>query len=157
MRSYQLCKTYLRRFCGLCGDGLALSFEACAKVFAGDFAMDRDVVATTGFGAGTLYFASKSPILAFLKAIGILLTLISIRVRIPCACRLYCARIFRARSVTDTHQQLCISEREEYTLSNCRLSINACFCATVIPRLAFLIGVLLVGVFAVLDPFVGTL
>lgn len=47
-----------------------------------------------------LYLSASSPILALRSAMGMRLTRISIRVRRPCACKLYCARNFRARSVT---------------------------------------------------------
>ena len=43
-----------------------------------------------------------------------------------------------------------------YILSNCKLSIKACFCPTVIPILTFLIG-LRFGVFVGLRVFVGTI
>lgn len=48
-----------------------------------------------------MYWSARSPIFAFLNAIGMRLTRISMRVRRPWAWRLYCARSFRARSVTD--------------------------------------------------------
>jgi hypothetical protein len=47
------------------------------------------------------YFARSSPIFAFRNDIGILLTRISSRFLSPCAWRAYCARSFRARSVTE--------------------------------------------------------
>lgn len=47
-----------------------------------------------------LCLSARSPIFAFLNDMGMRLTRISIRVRRPCAWRLYCARSFRARSVT---------------------------------------------------------
>lgn len=47
-----------------------------------------------------LYLSASSPILALRNAMGMRLTRISIRVRSPWAWRLYCARSFRARSVT---------------------------------------------------------
>lgn len=50
--------------------------------------------------SSTERFASSSPIFAFRRAKGIRLTRISIRVRRFCDIRLYCARSFRARSVT---------------------------------------------------------
>ena len=94
------------------------------------------------------YFANSSPILAFLSAIGIRLTRISIRVLNPCACSEYCARSFLARSETAQPSKVSFylyhSRRhsrgrrrqdlgnEKRVLSNCRLSINACFCACVI-------------------------
>ena len=43
-----------------------------------------------------------------------------------------------------------------YALSNCRLSIKACFCPAVIPILTFLIG-LRFSVFVGLRVFVGTI
>lgn len=66
----------------------------------GELSCVREEVAMTDFGAGPLCFANSSPMFALRNAIGIRLTLISIRVRIPCAWRLYCARSLRARSVT---------------------------------------------------------
>lgn len=47
-----------------------------------------------------LYLSASSPILAFRSAMGMRLTRISMRVRRPWAWRWYCARNFRARSVT---------------------------------------------------------
>jgi hypothetical protein len=93
---------YLCRFLPEWGDGLARELlRSDIKFFVGDliFAGDVDAVGAD-FEAFSLCFKSKSPIFARRSAIGIRLTLISIRVRSPCAWSIYCARSFLARSVT---------------------------------------------------------
>jgi hypothetical protein len=60
----------------------------------------REGPAVTVLGATWPYFATKSPIFSLRNAVGILFTLISIRVRKPWAWSMYCARSFLARSVT---------------------------------------------------------
>ena len=56
---------------------------------------------STGFGfVLSACSSNKSCIFLFLSACGIRLTRISRRDRRPCACKAYCARSFRARSVT---------------------------------------------------------
>jgi hypothetical protein len=52
------------------------------------------------------YFSNSSPMFAFLKLGGIRLTRSSILVLMPCACKAYCARSFRARSVTISNYEL---------------------------------------------------
>jgi hypothetical protein len=59
------------------------------------------------------------------------------------------------------HYSEIVSERfpaciPPYSPSNCRLSINACFCPAVIPILTFLIGILFDGVLAGLHVLVAT-
>lgn len=54
----------------------------------------------SGFGC-SLCFSTSCLMFVILKACGILLTRISSRARSPCACRAYCARSLRARSVTN--------------------------------------------------------
>jgi len=65
---------------------------------------DAVVVGETDFSFCTVEpsecFSNNSPIVIFLNATGILLMRISNRNRSPCACKAYCARSFRARSVT---------------------------------------------------------
>lgn len=130
----------LMRFGARCGDGLAreLLCSACSRFLCGELIFSVREAVAAGLDV-SLYFMDRSPIFARRNAIGIRLTLISIRVLNPCACKLYCARSFLARSV----------------ISSCRLSINACFCAKVIPIFCFLIGLLFVGVLAGLRVFVG--
>jgi len=130
----------LIRFGARCGDGLAreLLCSAWSRFLRGELIFSIREVVAAGLDC-SLYFVYRSPIFALRNAIGIRLTLISIRVLSPCACRLYCARSFLARSVS----------------SSCKLSIKACFCAIVIPIFCFLIGLLFVGVLAGLRVFVG--
>ena len=91
----------LIRFGARCGDGLAreLLCSACSRFLRGELIFSVREVVATGLDC-SLYFVYRSPIFALRNAIGIRLTLISIRVLNPCACRLYCARSFLARSVT---------------------------------------------------------
>jgi hypothetical protein len=92
--------THLGRFRGLCCEGLARACGFCAIALAGDDCLTCVDCIAAILGAPPLCFAKRSPIFAFRSAMGIRFTLISIRVRIPCAWRLYCARSFLARSVT---------------------------------------------------------
>jgi hypothetical protein len=94
----------------------------------------------------------NSWIFLFRTAWGMRLTRISSRVRIPCACNAYCARNLRARSVTadasvEVRRDVCVCVCVFLLLSSCRLSINACFCACVMPAILF--AGLRCGVFAV--------
>jgi hypothetical protein len=93
---------YLCRFLPEWGDRLAREvlcsgnkFFVDASIFTGDAAAVR-----VDFEVLSLCFKSSSPIFARRSVIGIRLTLISIRVRSPCAWSIYCARSFLARSVT---------------------------------------------------------
>ena len=92
---------YLIRFGARCGDGLAreLLCSAWSRFLRGELIFSIREVVAAGLDC-SLYFVYRSPIFALRNAIGIRLTLISIRVLSPCACRLYCARSFLARSVT---------------------------------------------------------
>lgn len=84
-------------------------------------------------GLACLCLSARSPIFAFLNDMGMRLTRISMRVRRPCAWRLYCARNFRARSVTMNALALgsgllsTISDDQDDVLSSWRLSMRACF------------------------------
>jgi len=76
----------------------------------------------------SMYFSRSSPIFAFRVDVGIRLIRSSILVRRLCACRAYCARSFRARSVTGKRLMCCaVYQKANGLLSNCRLSISACF------------------------------
>lgn len=101
----------LGRFTTLAKTGL----ESCCTPagFCGDSAFCAGL-------ACSMYLSTSSCMLTFLNAGEILFTRISSRDRSPWACSAYCARSLRARSVT----------------SSCRLSINACFCASVIASVA---------------------
>lgn len=91
---------YLNLFVALTGDGLARErvCSACNRFLDGELIL-YDVEAV-GLAAVSVCLTTRSPIFAFRNATGILLTRISIRVLNCCACIVYCARSFLARSVT---------------------------------------------------------
>ena len=92
---------YLDRLAGRCGEGLVRICSRCKIAFTGGWGLVGNVGATKAdFEVLSAYFSSRSPMFVFRNAIGIRLTRISIRVRSPCACSIYCARSFLARSVT---------------------------------------------------------
>lgn len=99
---------YLRRFVPLCGGGAGLcrvsllSPSIVLEVVFVLCVLSLEAAATeaTALLAVSPCLRIKSSIFTFLNDIGIRLTRISIRVRKPCACKAYCARSFRARSVT---------------------------------------------------------
>lgn len=97
-------------------------------------------------GCGSECLAKSSPILAFRTKVGMRLTRISTRDRNCCACTLYWALSLRARSVTRI-MRLDASFRRGcglmgFLLSSCKLSIRACFWASVRPTFLLLIGLL---------------
>lgn len=71
-------KAYLKRLEGRCGEGLFRVSRWTNTFFVGDV---RDVVPDVE--VLSLYFRNSSPIFAFLNAIGMRLTRISMRVRSP--------------------------------------------------------------------------
>lgn len=80
--------------------------------------------------ACVLCFSSNSPIFTLRSETGIRLTRLSMRARRSLAWRAYWARSLRARSVTEG---LALNQQDNRNiLSNCKLSIKACFWLLVI-------------------------
>jgi len=107
-------RVYLDRFVPF-GFDAAVEFGGCgSSIDTGSLGDAFEGLATSGawataFGFSTgvsVYFAKSSPIFAFRRAFGIRFKRSSIRVRRLWACKEYCARNFRARSVTGTWSML---------------------------------------------------
>lgn len=114
-----------------CWAGCGLAFSAALDVAAVGWGIGRGLF--EGGSRCSEYWSISSAIFVVRSCFGTRFILISSRDRKPCAWRAYCARSLRARSVTVARVRrsaTCLFDIN--LLSNCRLSITACFFAAVI-------------------------